>query len=72
MGLAALAGVLAAPIQQVSALMGVNLGRVGFLAETATDYNPRPIKRGVVLSEFLLCNKVPPPPPEALSKGHGR
>jgi hypothetical protein len=39
--------------------------QLGFLAETGTDYNPRPIKRGVHLSEHLLCNKVPPPPPEA-------
>jgi hypothetical protein len=39
--------------------------QLGFLAETATDYNPRPIKRGVHLSDHLLCNKVPPPPPEA-------
>jgi hypothetical protein len=39
--------------------------QLGFLSETATDYNPRPIKRGVHLSEHLLCNKVPPPPPEA-------
>ncbi len=39
--------------------------QLGFLSETSTDFNPRPIKRGVVLSEFLLCNKVPPPPPEA-------
>ena len=39
--------------------------QLGFLAETATDFNPRPIKRGVHLSDHLLCNKVPPPPPEA-------
>jgi hypothetical protein len=39
--------------------------QLGFLAETGTDYNPRPIKRGVHLSDHLLCNKVPPPPPEA-------
>ncbi len=39
--------------------------QLGFLAQTATDFNSRPIKRGVHLSEHLLCNKVPPPPPEA-------
>jgi hypothetical protein len=39
--------------------------QLGFLAQTATDFNSRPIKRGVHLSEHLLCNQVPPPPPEA-------
>ncbi len=38
--------------------------QIGFLAVTGTDFNPRPIKRGVYMSENVLCKAVPPPPPE--------
>ena len=38
--------------------------QVGFLAMSATDYNSRPIKRGVTLSRRVLCSDVPPPPVE--------
>jgi hypothetical protein len=41
--------------------------QVGFLAMTATDFNPRPIKRGVTISRRVLCADVPPPPPEVKS-----
>lgn len=38
--------------------------QLGFLATTGTDFNSRPIKRGVKISEGVLCADVPPPPPE--------
>ncbi|HEY0705948.1 MAG TPA: DUF1592 domain-containing protein [Polyangia bacterium] len=38
--------------------------QLGFLSTTATENNPRPVKRAVTLSLNLLCVEVPPPPPE--------
>jgi hypothetical protein len=41
--------------------------QVGFLAMTATDFNSRPVKRGVTISRRVLCAEVPPPPVEVKS-----
>jgi hypothetical protein len=41
--------------------------QTGFLAMSATDFTPRPIKRGVTISHRVLCAEVPPPPPEVKS-----
>lgn len=35
----------------------------GFLAQTALDRGPQPIRRGVQLNRHVLCVDVPPPPP---------
>jgi hypothetical protein len=72
--LAVLYGV-AAPGATADNFVRVDLGghragiytEVGFLAVTATDYNSRPVKRGVTISRRVLCADVPPPPPEVKS-----
>lgn len=39
------------------------LGHASYLARTAHAGDTSPTRRGVFISNFLLCNEIPPPPP---------